>query len=105
MADLVATCAGGRNARVGAEFSARHAAGVPTTFDALETELLAGQKLQGALTAAEVDAVLAARGWRHDFPLLAVVAAVVDGRAAPSDVLRFREAGAKLAQASEGVRV
>jgi glycerol-3-phosphate dehydrogenase (NAD+) len=98
VADLVATCAGGRNALVGAEFAARHAAGRPTTFEALEAELLRGQKLQGALTAAEVDAVLEARGWRADFPLMTVVAAVVAGVAQPGDVLRFREAGKALAQ-------
>jgi glycerol-3-phosphate dehydrogenase (NAD+) len=89
LGDLVATCEGGRNARVGAEYARRCLAGAPASFDALEAELLGGQKLQGALTAEEVGAVLAARGWGADFPLFAATAAVVAGRAGPQDIIQF----------------
>lgn len=97
LADLVATCEGGRNARVGAELARRVLAGAsppgPATVDALEAELLGGQKLQGALTAAEVADVLQARGWEADFPLFAATAAVCAGTAAPDAVLACRRGG------------
>lgn len=41
--------------------------------------MLDGQKLQGVLTASEVAAVLARRGWALQFPLFAAVHAVLEG--------------------------
>jgi glycerol-3-phosphate dehydrogenase (NAD+) len=64
-------------------------------FDALEARLLAGQRLQGALTAEEVASVLATRGWASDFPLFATIYAVTVGAVGPEAVLRYREVGAR----------
>ena len=47
IADLVATCYGGRNQSIATEYTKRYLRGDNTTFDQLEKELLNGQKLQG----------------------------------------------------------
>lgn len=100
ISDLVATCEGGRNARVGAELARRVLSGAappgPATIDALEAELLGGQKLQGALTASEVADVLASKGWTREFPLFATTAAVCGGAAAPDAVLMCRRSAEKV---------
>jgi glycerol-3-phosphate dehydrogenase (NAD+) len=69
VADLIATCYGGRNRLVAREFVAAAAAGAPASFAQLEARLLGGQKLQGVLTSDEVQAILARRGWEADYPL------------------------------------
>lgn len=66
VADLITTCYGGRNRLCAEAFAA---AGGEKTFDDIEAELLAGQKLQGTLTAKEVNHVLKMRGIENDFPL------------------------------------
>jgi hypothetical protein len=48
---------------------AAQAAGRPASFEELESRLLGGQKLQGALTAGEVQAILRKRGWEANYPL------------------------------------
>ena len=73
VADLVASCYGGRNRRV-AEAFAIHKGEKP--MDELEAELLGGQRLQGVLTSQEVHHVLASRGWQADFPLFERVFAI-----------------------------
>ena len=69
VADLIATCYGGRNRLVAREFVAAELAGAATTFAELEAKLLNGQKLQGVLTSDEVQAILFRRGWEKDYPL------------------------------------
>ena len=54
VADLVATCFGGRNRKVAEAFARAQGDGRPRTFGELEAELLGGQKLQGVLTTIEV---------------------------------------------------
>lgn len=55
MADLITTCYGGRNRKISLEFTKRLLDGKSeTTMEALEKEMLNGQKLQGAETAREV---------------------------------------------------
>ena len=88
VADLIATCYGGRNHRVSEEFARR---GGKDTFDQLEEELLKGQKLQGVLTTSEVHAVLQKNGWQSDFPLFTAVEAIIRGQYEPNDIARFRE--------------
>ncbi|KAJ8651518.1 glycerol-3-phosphate dehydrogenase (NAD(+)) [Lichtheimia ornata] len=68
VADLITTCAGGRNRRVAEAFVKT---GKP--IDVLEQELLHGQKLQGTLTAKEVHDFLAPRGLVDEFPLFETV--------------------------------
>jgi glycerol-3-phosphate dehydrogenase (NAD+) len=53
VADLVTTCYGGRNRKVAKEF-AKTGKSIPE----LEKEMLNGQKLQGPITAAEVNILL-----------------------------------------------
>ena len=55
VADLITTCYGGRNRKVSLEFAKRKGA---VSMEQLEAELLAGQKLQGPQTAAEVHVLL-----------------------------------------------
>jgi glycerol-3-phosphate dehydrogenase (NAD+) len=88
IADLIATCCGGRNHRV-AEVYARN--GGRKSFDELEKELLAGQKLQGVLTSNEVQVVLRDRGWERDYPLFTAVNAISRNLFAPMDIARFRK--------------
>jgi glycerol-3-phosphate dehydrogenase (NAD+) len=85
VADLIATCFGGRNRRVAEAFTKE---GGRRSFQELEAELLRGQKLQGVLTSNEVQSVLVARGWEKSFPLFAVVNDIVNGRAAPDVILK-----------------
>ena len=70
VADLITTCFGGRN-RLCADAYAK--AGGAKTLEEIETELLAGQKLQGTLTAKEVNHVLKMKGLEHEFPLFTQV--------------------------------
>lgn len=69
VADLIATCYGGRNRRVAREYALRVMRGEAAAFGGLEAELLGGQKLQGALTSEEVQLILRRRGWEGDYPL------------------------------------
>ena len=55
VADLVATCAGGRNARCARAYAEANGT---KTLEELEQELLNGQKLQGPATANEVNVLL-----------------------------------------------
>jgi len=101
--DLIASCTGGRNRRTAAAYARALADGRgageveagPAGFAHLERTLLAGQRLQGVLTAGEVAAVLAARGWAADFPLFSTVYAITQGAVGPGAVLAYREVGRK----------
>merc|ERR1711957_804206 len=55
VADLITTCYGGRNRKCAEAFAK---AGKKKSLDEIEAELLGGQKLQGTLTAKEVNHVL-----------------------------------------------
>ncbi|XP_028927057.1 glycerol-3-phosphate dehydrogenase [NAD(+)], cytoplasmic-like isoform X1 [Ornithorhynchus anatinus] len=68
VADLIATCYGGRNRRV-AEAFVRSG----KTIEELEREMLNGQKLQGPQTAAEVYKVLTQKEMVDKFPLFVTV--------------------------------
>ncbi|CAO3588243.1 unnamed protein product [Absidia cylindrospora] len=68
VADLITTCAGGRNRKVAEAFART---GKP--IDVLERELLNGQKLQGSLTTIEVHQFLSARKMTGEFPFFDAV--------------------------------
>merc|ERR1711988_1926557 len=70
VADLITTCFGGRNRKC-AEAFAKH--GKSKSLDVIEAELLGGQKLQGTLTAKEVNHVLKMKGLEHEFPFFTTV--------------------------------
>ncbi|GBF87939.1 glycerol-3-phosphate dehydrogenase [Raphidocelis subcapitata] len=104
VADLIATCYGGRNRLVAEEFARGMLDGRPRSFEALEADLLKGQKLQGVLTSNEVQEILVARGWETDYPLFTTVNRIVTGRNPPTDITNFMEVG-KIAEATETVEV
>merc|ERR1711912_182094 len=70
VADLITTCFGGRNRKC-AEAFAKH--GKEKSLDEIEAELLGGQKLQGTLTAKEVNHVLKMKGKESEFPFFTQV--------------------------------
>jgi len=70
VADLITTCYGGRNRKC-AEAFAKH--NKQKSLDEIEAELLGGQKLQGTLTALEVNHILKAKGLEHEFPFFTTV--------------------------------
>ena len=58
----------------------------------LANELLGGQKLQGALTANEVYAILDLNGWKKDFPLFCTVYGVINREIPVESVTAFMQA-------------
>ena len=70
VADLITTCFGGRNRKCAAAFAE---AGKSKSLDVIEAELLGGQKLQGTLTAKEVNHVLKMKGLEKEFPFFTTV--------------------------------
>lgn len=83
VADLIATCSGGRNRRVSEAF-------VKTgkSIEELEAEMLNGQKLQGPLTAKEVHDVLLKDERTEMFPLFTAVYSICYESTPPSDMLK-----------------
>lgn len=92
VADLIATCYGGRNRLVAREFMAAELAGKPATFAELETSLLGGQKLQGTLTSDEVQVILQRRGWEKEYPLFTTVNRIVNGQIPAVSIVEYRTA-------------
>jgi len=70
VADLITTCYGGRNRKCAEAFAAH---GKKKSLDEIEAELLGGQKLQGTLTAKEVNHILKMKGLEHEFPFFTTV--------------------------------
>jgi glycerol-3-phosphate dehydrogenase (NAD+) len=91
VADLIATCYGGRNHMVAEEFAK---CGGAITFEDLERDLLNGQKLQGVLTSMEVQTVLERNGWEKQYPLFTAVNAIIQGLYGPKDIVRYRQVAA-----------
>jgi len=76
-ADLITTCLSGRNQRVAAEYARRHG---QSSFEALERELLDGQRLQGTITALPLHDVFVKKGWLGKYPLFEGIYQVVAGK-------------------------
>ncbi|KAF9296763.1 NAD-dependent glycerol-3-phosphate dehydrogenase C-terminus-domain-containing protein [Linnemannia elongata] len=68
VADLVTTCAGGRNRKV-----AEAHVTTGKSFDQLEKEMLGGQKLQGTSTAKDMYGILSKKGLCKEFPLMTTI--------------------------------
>jgi glycerol-3-phosphate dehydrogenase (NAD+) len=64
VADLITTCAGGRNRKVAEAYVV-----TGKSFEQLEKEMLNGQKLQGTLTSQEVYDFLKRQNLNSEFPL------------------------------------
>lgn len=75
VADLITTCAGGRNHRC-AKLSVERG----VSIEEVEAQELNGQKLQGTLTAKEVNQFLKSQGKEKDFPLFTAVYEILQGR-------------------------
>ncbi|CAO2833095.1 unnamed protein product [Amaranthus hypochondriacus] len=88
VADLIASCFGGRNRKVAEAFVIN---GGERTFEELEAEILQGQKLQGVLTAKEVYEVLESNGWFDSFPLFKTIHEICVGDKPPSAIVHYNE--------------
>jgi len=82
VADLITTCYGGRNARIGKEFVLQR-----KSVQVLEKELLNGQKSQGPETAAEVNFMLKAKGLEDQFPLFTAVHRIFTNDMKPEELI------------------
>ena len=76
VADLITTCAGGRHHRC-AKMSIKEG----KTIEEIEERELNGQKLQGTLTAIEVNTFLKSQGLEKEFPLFTAVYNILKGNA------------------------
>ncbi|QKX54582.1 uncharacterized protein TRUGW13939_01669 [Talaromyces rugulosus] len=74
VADLITSCSGGRNFRC-AKLSVQRGAPI----EEIEKQELNGQKLQGTLTAAEVNKFLKKQGAEKDYPLFTAVYRILEG--------------------------
>ncbi|KAL1958138.1 hypothetical protein VTO42DRAFT_4993 [Malbranchea cinnamomea] len=86
VADLITSCNGGRNHRC-AKLSVERGMSV----EEVEQQELNGQKLQGTLTAKEVNEFLSKKGMEDDFPLFTVVYRILVGQAKVDDIPSFIE--------------
>lgn len=75
VADLITSCAGGRNVKVGRAFART---GKP--LEEIEKELLNGQSAQGIITAREVHELLSEKNMLNEFPLLVAIYEVAHGK-------------------------
>ncbi|KIX00190.1 uncharacterized protein Z518_10328 [Rhinocladiella mackenziei CBS 650.93] len=75
VADLITTCSGGRNHRC-AKMSIQEG----KSIEEIEARELNGQKLQGALTAVEVNTFLKSQALEKDFPLFTAVYNILQGK-------------------------
>lgn len=85
IADVIATCLGGRNVKCATEFAKRNG---KVHWEELEKELLQGQKLQGIHTAKEVYQVLEKNNLKKEFPLFSVIYEISFENRNPSDIYK-----------------
>ncbi|KAI9808318.1 MAG: Glycerol-3-phosphate dehydrogenase [NAD(+)] [Sarcosagium campestre] len=81
VADLITSCSGGRNARC-----AKLAVQRGVHINEVEKSELNGQKLQGTLTAKEVNDFLKSKGQEREFPLFTAVYRILEGKAQVDDI-------------------
>jgi len=82
VADLITTCYGGRNRKVSEAFVTGNKSIVE-----LEAEMLNGQKLQGPLTAEEVNYMLKSKGLEEKFPLFTAVHLICSSQKKPIEFI------------------
>jgi len=82
VADLITTCYGGRNRKVSEAFVKSG-----KTIKELETELLNGQKLQGPITAEEVNFMLKNKAMEDKFPLFTAIHNICSGKLKPDQLI------------------
>ncbi|KAI9876374.1 MAG: glycerol-3-phosphate dehydrogenase [Pleopsidium flavum] len=81
VADLITSCSGGRNHRC-AKLSVERGVGI----EEVEAKELNGQKLQGTLTAKEVNSFLKGKGLEDEFPLFTAVYRILQGEVNVQDL-------------------
>ncbi|CAK37086.1 uncharacterized protein An01g06110 [Aspergillus niger] len=86
VADLITSCSGGRNFRC-AKLSIER----KQSIEKVEETELNGQKLQGTLTAVEVNNFLKKQGLEEEFPLLTAVYRVLEGSMSVGDIPSYIE--------------
>ncbi|KAI9796140.1 MAG: glycerol-3-phosphate dehydrogenase [Piccolia ochrophora] len=86
VADLITSCSGGRNARC-----AKLAVERGVSIDEVERTELNGQKLQGTLTAIEINGYLKAKGQEAEFPLFTAVNRILEGKSSVDDIPKLIE--------------
>ncbi|CAG8448016.1 11235_t:CDS:2 [Acaulospora colombiana] len=84
LADVITSCYGGRNRRVA---EAHVVTG--KSFEVLEKELLNGQKLQGTLTAKELNRVIAHDGLENEFKLFTAIYRVIVEGLPPQKIFEY----------------
>ncbi|XP_053595679.1 glycerol-3-phosphate dehydrogenase [NAD(+)], cytoplasmic [Microplitis demolitor] len=82
VADLITTCYGGRNRKVSEAFVKSG-----KSIIELEKEMLNGQKLQGPITAEEVNYMLKAKDMEARFPLFTAIHRICVGELQPTDLI------------------
>eukprot|EP00184_Porphyridium_aerugineum_P001568 CAMPEP_0184707014 /NCGR_PEP_ID=MMETSP0313-20130426/37054_1 /TAXON_ID=2792 /ORGANISM="Porphyridium aerugineum, Strain SAG 1380-2" /LENGTH=639 /DNA_ID=CAMNT_0027168585 /DNA_START=92 /DNA_END=2011 /DNA_ORIENTATION=- len=87
VADLLATCAGGRNYKVAKTYAEMNG---KESFDVLEKKLLAGQKLQGVLTSMEIQSAMKLMKCEQEFPLFTAINLIVQGLYPPSAIVKYQ---------------
>ena len=81
VADMITSCAGGRNFRC-AKMSVKEGKAIGE----IEERELNGQKLQGTSTAYEVNGFLKAQGMEGEFPLFTAVFEILEGNKRAEDI-------------------
>ncbi|XP_065226379.1 glycerol-3-phosphate dehydrogenase [NAD(+)], cytoplasmic-like isoform X2 [Planococcus citri] len=82
VADLITTCYGGRNRKVSEAFVKSG-----KSIEELEKEMLNGQKLQGPITAEEVNYMLKNKNMENEFPLFTAVYKICTGQMPPHTLI------------------
>jgi glycerol-3-phosphate dehydrogenase (NAD+) len=96
VADLITTCAGGRNHRC-AKLSIERR----VSIEEVEAKELNGQKLQGTLTTREVNKFLKSQGMEEEFPLFTAVYNILEGTASVRDLPDLVEPSSKYRLAND----
>jgi len=84
LADLVTTCFGGRNRKCAEAFAKGEG-----SWDEIEQKLLNGQKLQGTITAKDVQVVLKNKDLAAEFPLFTRIHEIAFEGKAPSSIVEL----------------
>jgi glycerol-3-phosphate dehydrogenase (NAD+) len=82
VADLITTCYGGRNRKCSEAFVTSG-----KTIKQLEDEMLNGQKLQGPITAEEVNFMLKAKKMEEKFPLFTAIHKICTSQIKPNELI------------------
>eukprot|EP00798_Chlamydomonas_sp_ICE-L_P002757 gene2757-12628_t len=88
LADLIATCYGGRNRECAEAWVKAQLAGTPKPFEQLELTFNDGQRLKGLMTTNEVYDIIQARGWEKEYPLFTTTWRILNGKIPPSMIIK-----------------